>query len=177
MKEEELITNNINLIYVVLKRLELYHKKDEYYDIGLVGLVKGAKSFDPNKGYTASTYLYKCIYNEIIMTFRKKTPEILSLDTEIYTDEYGHPLTLLDTIPSNIVIEEEIIKNEQLDLIYKEMTNLSKKEQLVLNYSFGINGYEKLKQEDIGVVVGISQRNVCRIKNRAIKKIKLKLKK
>lgn len=175
--KEELIKNNINLIYVVLKKLKLYHKKDEYYDIGLVGLVKGVKSFDPSKGYAISTYLYKCIYNEIIMTFRKKVPEILSLDTEIYTDKCGHPLTLLDSIPSDIDIEEEIIKNEQLDLIYKEMTNLSKKEQLVLNYYFGINGYEKLKQEDIGVAVGVSQGYVCRIKNRAIKKIKLKLKK
>lgn len=33
---DELIVNNLELIYFVLKKLNLYDKRDYYYDIGLM---------------------------------------------------------------------------------------------------------------------------------------------
>lgn len=36
MTKEELILNNQNLIYVVLKKLHLYDRLDEFYDIGMI---------------------------------------------------------------------------------------------------------------------------------------------
>ena len=53
------------LIYLVLKKLNLKDKEDEYYDVGLVGLAKGIKTYDKTKGYQRSTYYVKCIKNEI----------------------------------------------------------------------------------------------------------------
>lgn len=35
MTKDELILNNINLIYYILKKLNLYDKRDEYFEIGL----------------------------------------------------------------------------------------------------------------------------------------------
>ena len=53
--KEKLILDNINLIYMVLKRYNLYNQLDEYYDIGMIGLVKGANTFSEDKGYKVST--------------------------------------------------------------------------------------------------------------------------
>ena len=44
--KNELIENNINLVYHVIKQLGLYNKLEDYYDVGLIGLVKAAKNFD-----------------------------------------------------------------------------------------------------------------------------------
>lgn len=35
-ERDELILNNLELIYFVLKKLNLYDKRDYYYDIGLI---------------------------------------------------------------------------------------------------------------------------------------------
>ena len=53
------------LIYLVLNQMNLRNKEDEYFDVGLVGLAKGIKTYDKTKGYQRSTYYVKCIKNEI----------------------------------------------------------------------------------------------------------------
>ena len=60
---EKEIFENENLIYFVLKQKNL--SPEEFYDLGMIGLIKGIKSFDPSKGYARSTYLVACIKNEI----------------------------------------------------------------------------------------------------------------
>ena len=72
MYDEKLVLDNVNLIYLVLKKLGLYNNHEEYFDLGMIGLVKGAKTFNKELGYNASTYLYRCIYNEIYCHLRKK---------------------------------------------------------------------------------------------------------
>lgn len=177
MSEEEIIINNAKLIYKILKRLNLYSKKDEFYDLGMIGLVKGAKSYDPSLGYAMSTYLYKCIYNEIIMSFRKinsgrEIPEnaIIPLTTSI-----GDNLTLADTIQSNIDIENELIRKKEFEILHKEISKLSNKERLVIHLYFGLNNCKKLKQKEIANILGIKQAQVSRIKNLALKKLRKEL--
>ena len=65
--------DNINLIYFVLKQLNIYNKDgiDEYFDVGMLGLVKGLKTYSESKG-VISTYLVKCIRNEIVMELRNQ---------------------------------------------------------------------------------------------------------
>ena len=56
---EDLILNNTKLIYVVLKKYGLYNHIgiDKYYDVGMIGLVKGAKKFDRDKNFKSSSFL------------------------------------------------------------------------------------------------------------------------
>ena len=174
MNEEELILNNINLIYVVLKRMGLYHKADELYDIGLIGLVKGAKKYDPARGYSASTYLYRCIYNEFLMSQRRvrsgrEIPhyQLTSLSTEI-----SDTITLEDVLQDTTNIEEEIIKKEQINTLYKELAKLTEQEQLIIKLAFGLGEYKKTNQTKIGKMLNMSQAQVSRIKDKAIAKIR-----
>ena len=67
LTKEKLILDNINLIYMVLKRYNLYNQLDEYYDIGMIGLVKGANTYSGDKGYKASTYLTSCILMKYLL--------------------------------------------------------------------------------------------------------------
>lgn len=105
--EEKMILENQNLIYSVLKKLNLYHQHEEYFDLGMIGLVKGVKSFDKNKGYKLSTYLTTCIRNEILMFLRKRRINCLSLE-----DNVNENFKIKDTIKSNDNVLEKIMTKD-----------------------------------------------------------------
>lgn len=166
--KEKLILDNINLIYMVLKRYNLYNELDEYYDVGMIGLVKGANNFDESKGYKPSTYLTTCITNEILYYKRKKLMQKrgsgmqnVSIYTQINND--GKELYLLDVIPSNESIEENIIKKEKIELIYKEIFKLNDRDKFIICSNYGLLGYKKLTQAQMSEKINISQTQISRI--------------
>lgn len=172
--KDEMVLNNVNLIYIVLKKLNLYNRVDDFYDIAMIGLIKGVKKYDESKGYKVSTYLCSCIRNEILMSFRKinsgrEVPEnaILPLSSPIRDN-----LTIEDMIQDDVNVEDELIKNERIEHLYEEISKLSKQEQLVINLSFGLNGCEKTRQKEIAKNLNKSQAQVSRIKLRALKKLR-----
>lgn len=177
MYDEKLVIDNVNLIYLALKRLYLYDKRDDYFDVGMIGLVKGARTYDKTKGIAATTYLYRCIYSELCMTFRKKDPDgMLSLNKEMNREADDRITTLEDTIPSDVNIEEEMILKEQKEEMYNEILKLNKREKLVICLSYGVGGYEKITEKEIAKILKISQAQVNRIKNKTVKKIRNNLK-
>lgn len=65
-KKEQLVTENINLIYLVMKRFRNRGiEMDDLFQIGAVGLTKAAERFDESRGYTFSTYAVPMIIGEI----------------------------------------------------------------------------------------------------------------
>lgn len=179
MTEEKLILDNINLIYMVLKRVNLYSCLDEYFDIGMIGLVKGAKNFDESKGYKPTTYLARCITNEILAYIRKQNMskrgggvKNISIYTPITIDE--KEIYLLDTISSNEDIEENTIKKEQRELVYKEIINLNERDKFIICSKYGLLGHKELTQEELATKVGLSQSYVCRIIKKFIEEVRRK---
>lgn len=180
---DDLILDNINLIYYVLKKMNLYKKADEYYDIGMIGLIKAADTFDESKGYTFSTYSSRCIRSELLgyirrenSNKRKSNYNTISLEMTIYQENDDREINLIDTLPSKVNIEEEIIANEEKELLEEALKILNDKELLVISYMFGINGYDEIKQKDIATILGMQQGSVSRIGKRAINKMKYYLK-
>ena len=172
MQHEKLITENINLIYYVLKKYHLYGDLEEYFDIGMIELVKCAKNYDESKGYKPSTFLTICISRKILTYIRNQNNikrgggvKHISIYTPINND--GKEMYLLDTIPSNENIEESIIKKEQLEFIYKEIFKLKERDKFIICSYYELLGYEKLTQQEIATATGTSQSHV----NRKIKKI------
>lgn len=175
--EDKIVTDNINLIYHVLKKYGLYRNLDEYYDVGLIGLVKGVKSYDNSKGYAISTYLVKCITTEVLAYQRKTTTKKRGggiKDISIYTPINDEENELLDVIPSNENIEENIIKKEQLEMIYKEIFKLKERDRLIICSSYGVLGYEKLTQKEVSETTGVSQPQVSRITKKFIEDVRRK---
>ena len=180
---DDLILDNVNLIYYVLKKMNLYKNADEYYDICMIGLIKAADTFDASKGYTFSTYGISCIRSELLgyirqenRNKRKSNYNTISLEMTIYQENDDREINLIDTLPSKVNIEEEIIANEEKELLEEALKILNDKELLVISYMFGINGYDEIKQKDIATILGMQQGSVSRIGKRAINKMKYYLK-
>ncbi len=183
MQIEEIILKNHNLIYLVLKQLHLYSKIDEFYDIGLIGLVKGVKTYNPKLKIKESTYLTKCIKMEILQELRKQSSMkrgrgymTLSLDSEEYSTEEGNTCSLLNAIPNDVCIEDDFIKKETIHEIYKCIELLEPRERFIVYSTYGINGFKHLTQEELSKKLKCSQANVSRLRSKAICKIKQKMK-
>lgn len=173
---EDLILNNTKLIYVVLKKYGLYNHIgiDKYYDVGMIGLVKGAKKYDKNKNLKPSSFLTRCIANEILCTIRRENcsnrlnlESTISLSTPVHDNIY-----LEDVMSSDVDVYEEVEKQDSIDELYEAMESLTDIERLVLEYTFGLFGKEKLKQKDLGNAFNICQGSISRIKLRAIEKLR-----
>lgn len=180
---DDLILDNVNLIYYVLKKMNLYKNADEYYDIGMIGLIKAVDTFDESKGYTFSTYGICCIRSELLGYIRRQNSNkrkanynTISLEMTIYQENDDREINLIDTLSSKVNIEEEIIVNEEKELLEEALKILNDKELLVISYMFGINGYDEIKQKDIATKLGMQQGSVSRIGKRAINKMKYYLK-
>lgn len=167
-KQEQMVFENMNLVYFVLKKLNLYSQQEELFDLGLIGLIKGVKTFDESKNISLSTYLFKCIKNEILAPMRKKRCETVSIETVI-----GEDITLLDTIKDETIdIENEVAQNDLLENILKFIKTLPFDEQFVINSFFGINGSKRMRQQEISNSLGVSQAQISRKISKIVKKIK-----
>ena len=163
--------DNINLIYFVLKQLNIYNRNgiDEYFDVGMIGLVKGLKTYSESKG-VISTYLVKCIRNEIVMELRNQKTgkrnngvKPISINTPT-TDN----LTIEDTIKSNFDMLEYEIKNERIKELGIAMSSLKPVEKRVIIDIY----FNNKTQLEIAKELGFRQSYVSRIKTKAIKKLR-----
>lgn len=191
MYDEKLVTENLALIVLMIKKLNCKWETDDeyqnYYDYGLEGLIRGAKTYDESKG-KVSTYLCACIKNSIQRAFYlNKTPKRynpagpdLSLNYEVYEgnnlndySEYG------DFIPDpNVNIEGEVERIHQKEIILNAVNNLKiEKDKLVVKMYYGLDGYEECKSyEKIAEKLGVSRNAIFSRMQRAKKELKIKLK-
>ena len=163
--------DNINLIYFVLKQLNMYNKDgiDEYFDVGMLGLVKGLKTYSESKG-VISTYLVKCIRNEIVMELRnqktvKRNNGVKPISISTPTSDN---LTIEDTIKSDFDMLEYEIKNERIKELGIAINVLKPIEKRVIIDIY----FNNKTQLEIAEEIGVRQSYVSRIKTRAIKKLR-----
>lgn len=159
------------MMYSILKKYGLYNKREDYIDICYIGYTKALKKYDSNKS-KPTTYIYKCIENELLQCLRKENAikrQREELSTNYIYDETGHNLE--DLIRNDVDIENDFIKKEQNNQLCEAIKKLSKKEQYIIKYYFGLNCDEKT-QNELAEVFNISQSQVSKIKNRALEKIR-----
>lgn len=85
MMKQELIENNMKLVYHIVSRYyPTYINDEDIIQTGMLGLCKAAERWDEQKG-EFSTWACNCVRNEIVDEFRrrKKHQGILSLDYEV----------------------------------------------------------------------------------------------
>lgn len=179
----KLVLDNENLIYYVIKKLGIHKDKDYFYDIGMIGLCKAARSFDSKSDTKFSTYAISCIRNELYIYGRKKGNKQWFNMLSLNTDTTGCGVDVIELIPDDIDVENSVIEKETYKELYNAINQLSDIEQFVINHTYGLNGYSTLTQKTILEMIykkfGIRYYNQChvsRIKLRAIKKLKKILK-
>lgn len=171
----KLIEHNLRLVAHIVKKFETKNSDvDDLIGIGTVGLIKGIDSYKLNQNVRITTYCAKCIENEILMYFRgdKKNSKNISIYENIGYDKEGNEITILDVLKTpdpNFI--DEIHKNDNIKLLNKYMSVLTKREQEILTKRYGLNNNEELTQKTLAKQLGISRSYVSRIEKRAITKI------
>lgn len=177
-EREKLAKENIGLVYFTLKKMHLLYRKDDLFDVGLIGLTDAINNFDENRGVKLSSFMYQCIKNRIrqFITMEntlKRQAEIISLNTIIGDDG---EIELQDLIGYDPNYDEEIIKKEMLEKINKRLSLLPKKQIEIFNYSYGLNGYPKLEYKEIAKKTNTSESYIFNVKSKVINKLKYYLK-
>ncbi|BAI81723.1 RNA polymerase, sigma 28 subunit, FliA/WhiG family (plasmid) [Deferribacter desulfuricans SSM1] len=108
------------------------------------------------------------IYN--LLELSDKT-HIISLNTLLDKDDNeGH--SLIDFIKSDLLTpEEQVSKQELIDILQKEIENLKEKERLVITLYY----YEELTMKEIGEILGVTEARVCQIHNKVVEQLKEKI--
>jgi len=85
----KLIEHNLRLVAHIVKKFENADQDtDDLISIGTIGLIKGIDSYNLEKSTRITTYVARCIENEILMYFRgnKKNKNNVSLNDSIGYD-------------------------------------------------------------------------------------------
>lgn len=170
---EKLINHNLRLVAHVCKKYNGSAEADDLLSVGSIGLIKGIDSYKPDKGSQLSTYVSRCIENEILMLLRanKKHKICVSIEETIGVDKDGSKMTFKDIIPQeaekdpDVIVEKRVMIEKVKDIMQK---TLSKREFEIIALRYGIfNGIEHTQQE-VANILNISRSYISRIETKAL---------
>lgn len=124
-KQQNLITNNHNLIYKFMRQHKLgLDNVNDWYGVYAIGLCKAAKHYDEKLG-KFSTLAYVCMNNEVCKVFKKqnrRAMNIVSLDVPTETGLSFYEIITDNENPYKS-IEHKIDVNKAVDNAMKKMTD------------------------------------------------------
>lgn len=171
-----LIERNLRLVAHVAKKYNLANAdQEDLISIGTIGLIKGINSFNISKGARLSTYISRCIENEILMYLRstKKLGAEVYLEDTIGKDKDDNTVTLKEVLENNEKnIEDEVDLKLKVKKLYNKIKEVLKdREKTIIELRFGLNGDKPKTQKQIAKMMGISRSYVSRIETKAIGKL------
>lgn len=172
----KLIEHNLRLVAHIVKKFETHtNDTDDLISIGTIGLIKGVDSYNNEKNIQLTTYIAKCIQNEILMYFRSIKGEnikSISLNDSIGHDKDGNEISLIEVIKDNSEDFQSLIqKKENLEQVSKYINTLSYREKEILCKRYGLLNQKEQTQKEIAKEMHISRSYVSRIEKRALTKI------
>lgn len=172
---EKLITHNLRLVAHIVKKYDNCGVlNDDLISVGTIGLIKAIDSFSIEKSTKMSSYLSRCIENEILMYIRsnKKNISTISIFDSIGEDDDGQEIKLEDILSSEpIDYNEKIDKENKITQLFKHMKILDEFELKILSLRYGLNGEKEYTQKEIGKMLNISRSYVSRIEKKALNKL------
>lgn len=172
---EKLIIHNLRLVAHIVKKYDNCGLlNDDLISVGTIGLIKAIDSFSIDKYNKLSSYLSRCIENEILMYIRsnKKTLTTLSLFDSIGEDDDGQEIKLEDVIASSQIDYNEKLDNQnRIDSLIRYLKVLDSLELKILTLRYGLYNNKEHTQKEIGKMMNISRSYVSRIEKRAINKL------
>ncbi len=170
-----LIEHNLRLVAHIAKKYSNENNADDLISIGTIGLIKGVNSFNPDKNPKPSTYMARCIENELLMHLRtvKRQSAEISIDETIGIDKEGNNMTFSDILTSDEEDFADIISAKcDADVLRKVMEKVLKKSEYdILCWRYGIDNMPKKTQREVAKILGISRSYVSRIEKKALKKL------
>lgn len=171
----KLIEHNLRLVAHIVKKYDNKNEdNDDLISIGTIGLIKGIDSYSNNHNTRITTYIARCIENEILMYYRnnKKHSKNISINESIGFDKEGNEITILDILKTdNPDFLGEIHKKNNIHLLKDYFNVLTPREKEILIKRYGLNNGPEVTQKNIARELGISRSYVSRIEKRALTKI------
>ena len=174
-----LVEHNLRLVAHIVKKY--YAQTDDVEDlisIGTIGLIKGINTYRPEKGVKLSSYVSRCIENEILMAFRgaRKSAGDLSLSEALDVEEEGGGLSILDVLAQEDDLAEQLGRAESCSRLRGAVrTELTEREAELVRLRYGLDGGEALTQRQVAEQFGISRSYVSRIEKKALEKLRAAL--
>ena len=170
-----IIERNLRLVAHIAKKYATTNiEQEDLISIGTIGLIKGINSFNISKGARLSTYVARCIDNEILMlrSIKKLGAEVYLEDT-IGKDKDDNKVTLKEVLENNEKnIEEEVDLKMKVKKLYQKIKEVLKdREKTIIELRFGLDGDKPKTQRQIAKMMGISRSYVSRIETKAIGKL------
>lgn len=172
----KLIEHNLRLVAHIVKKFDIKENEtDDLISIGTIGLIKGVDSYNLDKNIKLTTYVAKCIQNEILMYFRSIKGEAgknISLNDSICYDKDGNEINLIDMIKDKSEdFDTKLHTKNNLILLNDYLKLLSKREKEIIIKRYGLNNQKEQTQKEIAKEMKISRSYVSRIEKRALMKI------
>ena len=178
LAKEKIVLHNLRLVIIVLKKY--YYSGfpfEELVSVGTIGLMNAINTFDINKNFEFATYAAVCIKNEVLMYIRKNNwnLKVVGFDAVLKSFVDGSNVTYANVLAS----DEDIVSNYEEVNIYQVVlgiiNDLPERERMCVMLYYGLGGYERIEQKDIGIILNIGQPTVSRILKKAIAKIRSEL--
>ncbi len=172
----KLVEHNLRLVAHIVKKY--YAQTDDMEDlisIGTIGLIKGINTYRAEKGVKLSSYVSRCIENEILMAFRgaRKSAGDVSLSEALDVEEEGGSLSILDVLAQEDDLCEQVGRAEIRSKLQRAIqTALTEREAELVCLRYGLNGGEPQTQRQLAERFSISRSYVSRIEKRALEKLR-----
>ena len=172
----QLVEHNLRLVaHIVKKYYAQTEEVDDLISIGTIGLIKGVNTFKPEKGVKLSSYVSRCIENELLMNFRgkRKSAGDVSLSEALDAEEEGGNLSYQDVLTCPDDLAEQIgRKEEKRKLRALVGETLTPREGEIIQMRYGLDGKAPLTQKQTAEHFGISRSYVSRIEKKALEKLR-----
>ena len=153
----KLIEHNLRLVVFLAKKYDSKYETDDLISIGTIGLIKGIDSFSKEKNVKLTTYVARCVENEILMYFRsnKKISSEVSLEEPIGKDKDDNTITLQDVLENNERnIEDEVDLKIRIKQLYEKIKDVLKdREKMIIEMRFGLDGTKPKTQNQIADIL------------------------
>lgn len=177
--KDKLIMHNMRLVAHIANKFFFSNEKEDLISIGFFGLLKGLETFKMDKNVKLSTYLSRCILNEILMYIRKleKEKTCYSLDQPHTFHDDGDGPNLLSVLTQKHIDEfnDKVQKFNICDEVERLMQTLTDKEKQVISMHYGLNGYCAHSQREVSEILHWSRSYISRIEANALAKLKEEL--
>ena len=171
-----LVEHNLRLVAHIVKKYYAHTEDvDDLISIGTIGLIKGINTYKADKGVKLSSYVSRCIENEILMNFRgkRKREGDVSLSEALDVEEEGDSLSYLDVLTCQEDLDERIGTKEICRRLRDAVENtLSDREAALIRLRYGLDGTEGMTQRQVAQSLSISRSYVSRIEKKALEKLR-----
>lgn len=189
-KRNQIILDHIGLIWSVVNKFKInsVFNEEDYFQVAVIGMIKAIENFDKDKKTELSTWMFSCMYNEILgaIKWRKKhnTFPYISIEVPEFENDRAEDYYFMDKIKDSdsrykMFTFEEVENNVNNDSlsnhIKKYLNGLADKEKIVMEMAYGLNNLSQMNYQQIGDILHLSRERIRQIHDTSIRKIRRRM--